>query len=132
MVISKNTTRKGEENASGGFCEYIVFFILYHLDQVLVITTRKMRVVHLADIHVQDRRRAEYAEVFRRLGTALRGLEPPPDSIVVAGDVYDAKTRASAHNIADVGDFLAGLSEIAPVIMIAGNHDTNLATPGAL
>ena len=91
-----------------------------------------MRIAHIADVHVQDRRRGEYAEVFKRLVHTLRELVAPPDVIVVAGDVYDAKTRASAHNIADVGDFLAGLAGVAPVVLIAGNHDTNVATPGAL
>src|SRR5204862_54981 len=32
----------------------------------------------------------------------------------------------------DVADFLAELDRIAPVVLILGNHDTNLSTPGAL
>jgi DNA repair exonuclease SbcCD ATPase subunit/DNA repair exonuclease SbcCD nuclease subunit len=89
-----------------------------------------MRIAHLADIHIQDRRRAEYAQVFEKLYESLR--VETPDIIVVAGDVFDNKMRASAHNLEDVANFLIALVEIAPVILIAGNHDTNCLVPGSL
>jgi hypothetical protein len=89
-----------------------------------------VRLAHLADIHIQDRRRAEYAAVFGRLYASLR--KESPDLIVVAGDVFDNKMRASPHNLEDVAAFLSALADIAPVILIAGNHDTNCLTPGAL
>lgn len=89
-----------------------------------------MRIAHLADIHIQDRRRAEYALVFDKLYESLR--RETPDIIVVAGDVFDNKMRASAHNLEDVANFLIALVEIAPVILIAGNHDTNCLVPGSL
>ena len=89
-----------------------------------------MKIAHLADIHIQDRRRAEYAAVFADLYASLRA--EGPDAIVVAGDVFDNKMRASAHNLADVAAFLESLADVAPVILIAGNHDTNCLTPGAL
>ena len=89
-----------------------------------------MKIAHLADIHIQDRRRAEYAAVFADLYASLRA--EGPDAIVVAGDVFDNKMRASAHNLADVAAFLESLADVAPVVLIAGNHDTNCLTPGAL
>ena len=64
-----------------------------------------MRIAHLADIHIQDRRRDEYRVVFARLYESLRA--EAPDIIVVAGDVFDNKMRASAHNLEDVAAFLA-------------------------
>ncbi|NBQ70727.1 MAG: hypothetical protein EBU46_18605, partial [Nitrosomonadaceae bacterium] len=94
-----------------------------------------MRIAHVADIHIQDRRRAEYAAVFDRLYAGLRAVACEVgglDFIVVAGDVFDNKMRASAHNLEDVAAFLSALADIAPVILIAGNHDTNCLTPGAL
>ena len=104
-----------------------------------------MRIAHVADIHIQDRRRAEYAAVFDRLYASLRGIGSSGaatagaadggaklDLIVVAGDVFDNKMRASAHNLEDVAAFLGALADIAPVVLIAGNHDTNCLTPGAL
>ena len=89
-----------------------------------------VRIAHLADIHIQDRRRAEYAAVFVRLYTSLRAERP--DLIVVAGDVFDQKMRATPNNLADVAAFLKALADIAPVVLTAGNHDTNCLTPGSL
>ena len=88
------------------------------------------KIAHLADIHIQDRRRGEYAEVFKKLYASLR--EDEPTLVVVAGDIFDNKMRASAHNLEDVAAFLTELTKIAPVVIIAGNHDTNCLTPGAL
>jgi DNA repair exonuclease SbcCD ATPase subunit/DNA repair exonuclease SbcCD nuclease subunit len=90
---------------------------------------RAIRLAHLGDIHVQDRRRDEYAEVFDKLYGLLAAERP--DVIVVAGDVFDSKTKASAHNLVDVAALLTKLCAVAPVVLIAGNHDTNVRTPGA-
>lgn len=89
-----------------------------------------MRIAHLGDIHIQDARRDEYAAVFGRLYDSLR--ENCPDIIVLAGDIFDNKMRASAHNIEDVISFLKELQTIAEVVMIPGNHDTNCSVPGSL
>lgn len=89
-----------------------------------------MRIAHLADIHISSRRRDEYAVVFGRLYDSLR--EQRPDIIAVVGDVFDNKNHATAENFNDVREFLTNLTEIAPVVMIAGNHDTNIRRPGAL
>jgi DNA repair exonuclease SbcCD ATPase subunit/DNA repair exonuclease SbcCD nuclease subunit len=89
-----------------------------------------LKLAHLADIHIQDRRRDEYDAVIKSLYASLRAEAPA--LIVLAGDVFDSKTKASAHNMSDVANFLTGLVEIAPVVLIPGNHDTNVATPGAL
>lgn len=51
-----------------------------------------VKIAHLADIHVQDRRRDEYAIVFNRLYANLRE-ETKPDIIVLAGDIFDNKMR---------------------------------------
>lgn len=90
----------------------------------------KLRLAHLGDIHIQDRRRDEYGDVLAALYPRLRA--EAPDVIVVAGDVFDSKTKATANNFADVGAFLSALAGIAPVVVIPGNHDTNMNTPGAL
>src|SRR3989338_11628605 len=89
-----------------------------------------VRIAHLADIHIQDRRRAEYTLIFERLYASL--TDEQPDVIVVAGDVFDNKMRASPHNLEDVAAFLSSLVAIAPVFLIAGNHDTNCLLPGSL
>jgi len=83
-----------------------------------------MRVAHLADLHVKDQRRDEYAEVFERLLNQLG--DEKPDVTVIAGDIFDTMTHASASNWDDVAKLLSRLSDIAPVILIPGNHDLNV------
>lgn len=82
-----------------------------------------MKIAHLADIHVRDSRRAEYAEVIERLYAQLEAS--PPAAVVIAGDIFDTMTRASAANWDDVATFLQRLAALAPVVLIPGNHDLN-------
>ncbi|HVE13813.1 MAG TPA: metallophosphoesterase, partial [Elusimicrobiota bacterium] len=89
-----------------------------------------IRIAHLADIHIQNRRRDEYRAVFADLYAALR--KEAPTVIAVVGDVFDDKMRASAHNLEDVAAFLAALADVAPVVLIPGNHDTDVTRPGSL
>lgn len=88
------------------------------------------RIAHLADIHIQDTRREEYAKIFEKLYISLR--ENTPDIIVIAGDIFETKTKITANNIKDVLDFFHKLIKIAPVIAIPGNHDTNCNIPNSL
>ena len=88
-----------------------------------------IKIAHLADIHIKNNRREEYANVFQKLYDSLR--ENSPNIIVIAGDVFDDKMKASALNIKDVSEFLQALTMIAPCVMIPGNHDTNCLNPGS-
>lgn len=87
-----------------------------------------IRIAHLADIHIKDAHRDEYKVVFTKLYASLR--KEKPDIIVIAGDVFDSTTKASANNFTDVTEFLLEVSKVAPTILIAGNHDTNVRAPG--
>jgi len=87
-----------------------------------------MKIAHIADIHVKDRRRDEYAAAFAELAAQLAAAAP--QAIVVAGDVFDGMTRASATNWDDVARLLKSLAEIAPVLVLPGNHDLNVRVPG--
>ena len=89
-----------------------------------------VKIAHLADIHIKDKRREEYEKIFNQLYLDLTKLTP--DIIVVAGDIFDNKSKASANNIEDVIMFFKHLVEIAPTIVITGNHDTNCSVPGSL
>lgn len=84
---------------------------------------KKMKIAHIADIHVRDARRDEYAAVFDSLLGQLRAARP--DIVAIAGDVFDTMTRASPANWDDVAKLLSGLSKVAPVVLIPGNHDLN-------
>ena len=91
---------------------------------------KRLKIAHLADIHIVDARRPEYAAVFDSLRASLAA--ETPDLIVVAGDIFDTPKAVSANERQDVSNFLIMLSAQAPVVLIPGNHDTVVKTPGAL
>lgn len=99
----------------------------------------KWKIAHIADVHIQERRREEYANVFEELYKKLREEfadigEANIDTvnlIVIAGDVFDT-CRVTPHMIEDVCNFIVNLSEIAPIVMIPGNHDLNTKIAGDL
>ena len=87
-------------------------------------------ILHIADIHIRlFKRHQEFRESFELLYTELRktALMTSNVAIVVAGDIVHSKAELSPEMISLTSDFLKTLSEIAPTIIIAGNHDTNLA-----
>lgn len=95
----------------------------------------KIRFIHLGDIHIQDSRRDEFAQVFNKLYASIKndiaGADCPT-IIALCGDVFDSKTKVSAVNISDVQNFLTNLQNLAPTVMIPGNHDLNMNKPGGL
>jgi len=88
------------------------------------------KVVHLADIHIRlFQRHGEYRETFDNLYKQLRKLDLTNGVIVVAGDILHAKLDMSPEMIDLASDFLKKLAQIAPTIVIDGNHDLNLSNP---
>lgn len=86
------------------------------------------RVIHLADIHIRTyRQHDEYQEVFTTLITDVTDLvkdyKREEVRIVIAGDLVHQKIIISNEQLMLGTWFLRKLEEIAPVILIAGNHD---------
>lgn len=86
------------------------------------------KVVHLADIHIRTfRMHDEYLDVFKTLMADLTDLlvdyKREEIRIVVAGDLVHQKIVISNEQLLLGTWFLRKLEEIAPVVMIAGNHD---------
>ena len=99
-----------------------------------------MRLAHLADLHLGFRqydrqtprggnqREADVAEAFRRAVDDL--LEQRPDLILFAGDVFHSvrpTNPAILFLFQQLHRLRTGLPD-APVVMIAGNHDTPRST----
>ena len=83
---------------------------------------------HLADIHIRTYRyHKEYKEVFVRLIESLTNTFSSyaydEARIVIAGDLFHQKITVSNEQTILASWFLKELSKIAPVILIAGNHD---------
>src|ERR1700677_2469841 len=89
---------------------------------------KPLRIGHLADIHIKNKYRVHDKAVFGKIYEMLRSQNL--DLIAVLGDVFHDKTAASADNFMDVEEFLSNLVSIAPVILISGNHDTNIKLDG--
>ena len=86
------------------------------------------KIVHIADIHLRTfRMHEEYMSVFKNLMSDLTDLlseyKKEEIRIVIAGDLVHQKIVISNEQLMLGTWFLRNLEEIAPVIMIAGNHD---------
>jgi DNA repair exonuclease SbcCD nuclease subunit len=86
------------------------------------------KVVHLADIHIRTfRLHDEYKDVFKTLFNDLRELlrdfKREEVRIVIAGDLVHQKIVISNEQLILGTWLIRKLEEIAPVIIIAGNHD---------
>ena len=86
------------------------------------------KVIHLADIHIRTfRLHDEYKDVFKTLlkdvKELVEGLDRDEIRIVIAGDLVHQKIIISNEQLILGTWFLRALEQIAPVIIIAGNHD---------
>ena len=90
-----------------------------------------MRIAHLADVHIRKLKyHTEYKVVFKQLYDILKKEEV--DNIVICGDLVHTKTDMSPEMISMVSWFLSSLADIAPTVVILGNHDGNLKNSGRL
>jgi len=85
-------------------------------------------IAHLADIHIRTyRQHDEYKEVFdsliKDLNLKFKNFEYLETRIVIVGDLFHQKITVSNEQIMLGSWFLNKLSEIARVIVVAGNHD---------
>lgn len=89
-------------------------------------------IVHLADIQIRlTKRHDEYREVFHRLFEAIK-TTPETTAICVVGDIVHSKLDLSPECVQVTKEFLVGLSDLRPTILVAGNHDTNLTNKSRL
>lgn len=80
-------------------------------------------VAHFSDIHTRKgiERHKEYIKVFNETYNILNVLKP--DRIVISGDLIHDYIETSHEEDVLLSDFLNGLSKIAKVVVIKGNHD---------
>ncbi len=84
-----------------------------------------MKVAHFGDTHIRNLKyHKEYRQVFEEIYTRLRSLDV--DVIVHTGDLGHTKTQISPEFVQMCSDFLKNLADIAPLMIIPGNHDGNL------
>ena len=83
------------------------------------------RIAHISDTHIRNLKyHDEYRHVFNQIYDSLK--QEQPDYIVHTGDLAHTKTQLSPEYFEVASNFLKSLADIAPTIMILGNHDGNL------
>lgn len=85
-------------------------------------------VIHCSDIHIRARMRfEEYAEQLNkfigRCEEITSRYEPNEVRILISGDLFHQKNVLTPELIVFASSFIRQLEQIAPVIVIAGNHD---------
>lgn len=86
------------------------------------------KVIHLADVHIRTYRMHDICkEAFNDLISKVKDLAENYDRdelrIVIVGDVVHQKITISNEQIMLTSKLLKELSKIAPIILVAGNHD---------
>ena len=83
------------------------------------------RIIHISDTHIRNLKyHDEYQHVFNQIYDSVK--QEQPDYIVHTGDLAHTKTQLSPEYFEMASNFLKSLADIAPTIMILGNHDGNL------
>lgn len=91
------------------------------------------RIIHLADVHIRlYKRHQEFRECFDQLYADLKSTDLTDTAILVAGDIVHSKTELSPEMVDLASSFLKNLADLAPTLVIAGNHDLNMANPSRL
>lgn len=84
-----------------------------------------MRIIHASDIQIRIlQRHEEFRKHFENFFNSLH--EKNPDHIVLTGDLLHNKSHLSAEQLDLFIFLLRNLSDIAPLHLIAGNHDAVL------
>ena len=89
---------------------------------------KSFRLAHVSDTHIKNLKyHDDYRVCFQQMYEILR--QEKPDYIVHCGDVAHTKTQLSPEFFEMAANFFDSLSDIAPLVLIAGNHDGNLKNP---
>lgn len=97
------------------------FEVLKNTDKVIT------KIIHIADIHIRlSSLHNEYNEVFERLYFAIRKIKETNENglICLCGDLLQSKDELKPDTIITTWNFIKNLSDIYPLIIITGNHDT--------
>jgi DNA repair exonuclease SbcCD ATPase subunit len=86
-------------------------------------------IAHIADVHIRKvTRHDEYEEVFLKLYKELKDLTENYKDVIIylGGDIVHSKLDMSPELFSVTYKFLKNCADIAPTLLILGNHDCNL------
>ena len=83
------------------------------------------KIAHIADTHIKNLKyHYEYRTIFKELYEKLD--KEDPDFIVHCGDLAHANTQLPPEYFELATEFIKNVADIAPLVIIPGNHDGNL------
>jgi DNA repair exonuclease SbcCD ATPase subunit len=85
------------------------------------------KIIHIADIHIRlSKLHLEYNQVFQNLYNELNLIKTnhPKSIICLCGDLLHSKDELKPDTIIITWNFIKNLSDIFPLFIITGNHDT--------
>jgi len=83
------------------------------------------KIAHIADTHIKNLKyHYEYRIIFKELYEKLANEDP--DFIVHCGDLAHTKTQLSPEYFELATEFMKNVADVAPLVIIPGNHDGNL------
>jgi DNA repair exonuclease SbcCD ATPase subunit/DNA repair exonuclease SbcCD nuclease subunit len=95
-----------------------------HIKLNIPILTQLNSIYHISDIHIRKLyRHDEYNSVFRSLYDDLNSRDLSNSIILLSGDIVHTKIDVSNEQYNLLCNFLIAISNIAPTIIIPGNHD---------
>ena len=84
------------------------------------------KILHFADLHIRlNSRHDEYRECLEKLYAGVNNL-PKNSVIVFSGDGFHTKIEISPEALQLFSEMVRKLADIAPLIIVAGNHDALL------
>jgi exonuclease SbcC len=94
-------------------------------------------IIHIADLHIRSgdiakSRYSEYEIVMTRIIEDLSSYQPILNKqaiIIIAGDIFHHKLKIESPGLKLSLNFISGLSKLAQVYIIRGNHDYKQAFP---
>ncbi len=85
------------------------------------------KIIHIADVHIRNYiRHHEYRAVFEDLFKNMSAVVDEKTLIYLGGDIVHSKTDMTPELIDLTSHFIKGCADLAPTILILGNHDVNL------
>lgn len=86
------------------------------------------KIIHIADIHIPNsQEKKPYSEMLKRMLAAIvdeiGDTDPNEVRIVVVGDTFDQKIKATNEAKSMFHEMLNYMNEIAKTYIVAGNHD---------
>jgi len=97
------------------------------IEKVVKVPFRKLKYIHhISDIQIRNlKRHKEYEQVFERTYEEIK-KHKDNSVIYIGGDIAHSKTEMSPELVDHLSRLFKNLADIAPTILIAGNHDCNL------